>query len=223
MIINNIIIEDIMFIKICGIKSLRELKIVEKYANATGVIVESTSKRTISLSKSKELIKNSNIPVFTVSTLEDFESWSNIVEKTKTEYIQIHSDMEPDAIEKLKEEYGLFIMKAFKVPKSTSSPERDAEKIINQIMEYYNIIDRVLLDTGKGCGVTHDHRISKIICKTVGKNFEIVLAGGLNPENVGEIVNYVQPFGVDASSGVERNNEKNEELIKLFVNAVRSN
>ncbi|HIP17099.1 MAG TPA: phosphoribosylanthranilate isomerase [Methanothermococcus okinawensis] len=212
-----------MFIKICGIKSLRELKIVEKYANATGVIVESTSKRTISLSKSKELIKNSNIPVFTVSTLEDFESWSNIVEKTKTEYIQIHSDMEPDAIEKLKEEYGLFIMKAFKVPKSTSSPERDAEKIINQIMEYYNIIDRVLLDTGKGCGVTHDHRISKIICKTVGKNFEIVLAGGLNPENVGEIVNYVQPFGVDASSGVERNNEKNEELIKLFVNAVRSN
>ncbi|MBW9221327.1 phosphoribosylanthranilate isomerase [Methanothermococcus sp. SCGC AD-155-M21] len=211
-----------MFIKICGIKSIRELKIVEKYANATGVIVESTSKRTISLSKSKELIKESNIPVFAVSTLKDFESWSNMVEKTKTEYIQIHSDMKPYAIEKLKEEYDLFIMKAFKVPKSTSSPEEDAEKLINQIKEYNNIIDRVLLDTGKGCGITHDHRISKIICKTVCKNFEVVLAGGLNPENVEKIINHVQPFGVDVSSGVERNNEKNENLIKLFVNAVKN-
>ncbi|HIP16375.1 MAG TPA: phosphoribosylanthranilate isomerase [Methanothermococcus okinawensis] len=206
-----------MFIKICGIKTQKELKVVEKYADATGVVVESESKRRVSLDKAKELIEASSIPVFTVSTLEDFKSWSEVIEKTGTEYIQIHSDMDIDTVEKLKEEHSVFIMKAFKVPKRSSFPEMDAEDLIKRIVEYKGIVDRILLDTGKGCGVTHDHRVSKIVCR----KFDVVLAGGLNPENVREIVDYVQPSGVDVSSGVERDGEKREELIKSFVERLK--
>ncbi|GBF36334.1 phosphoribosylanthranilate isomerase [Methanofervidicoccus abyssi] len=206
-----------MFIKICGIKTQKELKVVEKYADATGVVVESESKRRVSLDKAKELIEASSIPVFTVSTLEDFKSWSEVIEKTGTEYIQIHSDMDTDTVEKLKEEHSVFIMKAFKVPKRSSFPEMDAEDLIKRIVEYKGIVDRILLDTGKGCGVTHDHRVSKIVCR----KFDVVLAGGLNPENVREIVDYVQPSGVDVSSGVERDGEKREELIKSFVERLK--
>ncbi|MBW9220256.1 phosphoribosylanthranilate isomerase [Methanothermococcus sp. SCGC AD-155-N22] len=206
-----------MFIKICGIKTERELNIVEKYADATGVIVESESKRRISLDRAKELIETSSIPVFTVSTLDDFKSWSEVIEKTETEYIQIHSDMDVGTVERLKDEYSVFIMKAFKVPKRSTFPERDAEDLINKIAEYKDIVDRILLDTGKGCGVTHDHRVSKIICK----KFDVVLAGGLNPENVREIVDYVQPFGVDVSSGVEKEGEKSEDLIRSFVESLK--
>ncbi|AXI25083.1 phosphoribosylanthranilate isomerase [Methanofervidicoccus sp. A16] len=206
-----------MFIKICGVKTERELNIVEKYADATGVIVESESKRRISLDRAKELIETSSIPVFTVSTLEDFKSWSEVIEKTETEYIQIHSDMDVGTVERLKDEYSVFIMKVFKVPKRSTFPERDAEDLINKIAEYKDIVDRILLDTGKGCGVTHDHRVSKIICK----KFDVVLAGGLNPENVREIVDYVQPFGVDVSSGVEKEGEKSEDLIRSFVESLK--
>ncbi|HIQ39351.1 MAG TPA: phosphoribosylanthranilate isomerase [Methanothermococcus okinawensis] len=206
-----------MFIKICGIKTQRELKVVEKYADATGVVVESESKRRVSLDRAKELIEASSIPVFTVSTLEDFKSWSEIIEKTGTEYIQIHSNMDIDTIERLKEEHSVFIMKAFKVPKRSSFPERDAENLIKRIVKYKGIVDRILLDTGKGCGVTHDHRVSRIVCR----KFDIVLAGGLNPENVKEIVDYVQPFGVDVSSGVERDGEKREDLIRSFVESLK--
>jgi len=206
-----------MFIKICGIKTQRELKVVEKYADATGVVVESESKRRVSLDRAKELIEASSIPVFTVSTLEDFKSWSEIIEKTGTEYIQIHSNMDIDTIERLKEEHSIFIMKAFKVPKRSSFPERDAENLIKRIVKYKGIVDRILLDTGKGCGVTHDHRVSRIVCR----KFDIVLAGGLNPENVKEIVDYVQPFGVDVSSGVERDGEKREDLIRSFVESLK--
>ena len=206
-----------MFIKICGIKTERELNIVEKYADATGVIVESESKRRISLDRAKELIETSSIPVFTVSTLEDFKSWSEVIEKTETEYIQIHSDMDVETVERLKNEYSVFIMKVFKVPKRSTFPERDAEDLINRIAEYKDIVDRILLDTGKGCGVTHDHRVSRIVCR----KFDVVLAGGLNPENVREIVDYVQPFGVDVSSGVEKEGEKSEDLIRSFVESLK--
>ena len=206
-----------MFIKICGIKTERELNIVEKYADATGVIVESESKRRISLDRAKELIEISSIPVFTVSTLEDFKSWSEVIEKTETEYIQIHSDMDVETVERLKDEYSVFIMKVFKVPKRSTFPERDAEDLINRIAEYKDIVDRILLDTGKGCGVTHDHRVSRIVCR----KFDVVLAGGLNPENVREIVDYVQPFGVDVSSGVEKEGEKSEDLIRSFVESLK--
>jgi phosphoribosylanthranilate isomerase len=202
-----------MFIKICGIKSKEELKIVERYANATGVIVKSESKRQIPLEKAKELMEIANIPVYAVSTVNTYDEWAEIIEKTGTKYIQIHSKMDVDEIVKLKNNYNINIIKAFKVPSLSSNPEKDAENLINEIKKYINIVDNILLDTGKGCGITHDLRVSKIIAK----NFDIILAGGLNPENVKEIVEYVQPYGVDLSSGVEKNNKKDEELIKLFV------
>jgi len=79
-------------------------------------------------------------------------------------------------------------------------------------------VDRILLDTGKGSGLTHDHRVSRI----VARKFDVVIATGLNPENVCEVVNFVKPFGVDVSSGVERNGRKDEELVRKFVERVRS-
>jgi phosphoribosylanthranilate isomerase len=202
-----------MFIKICGIKSKEELKIVERYANATGVIVKSESKRQIPLEKAKELMEIANIPVYAVSTVNTYDEWKEIIEKTGTKYIQIHSKMDADEIVKLKNKYNINIIKAFKVPSLSSNPEKDAENLVNEIKKYANIVDNILLDTGKGCGITHDLRVSKIIAK----NFDVILAGGLNPENVKEIVEYVQPYGVDLSSGVEKNNKKDEELIKSFV------
>ena len=204
-----------MFVKVCGIKSEEELRIVERYADATGVVVECESKRRISLENAKELIEIAEIPVFVVSTLDSFDDWANVIEKTNTNHVQIHTDsLAPKDVERLKKEFDVFIMKAFKVPKKSEDPIKDAEKLIERIEQFE--VDRILLDTGKGTGITHDHRVSKV----VAENFDIVLAGGLNPQNVAEIVRFVKPFGVDVSSGVENNGRKDEELIKKFVEAI---
>ncbi|MBP2144460.1 phosphoribosylanthranilate isomerase [Methanococcus voltae] len=204
-----------MFLKICGIKTLGELKIVEKYANATGVIVECESKRKINLKTAENIINNSEIPVFTVSTSKNLEIWKLIIDSTSKNsnfkpYVQIHSNLSSKDVNYLKNEYDCFVMKSFKVLERSLNPKIDAEKLIDEIKEYN--VDKILLDTGMGCGKTHDHRISAII----SKKFDVVLAGGLTFENVKKIVNSVKPAGIDISSGVELKNSKDELLIKKF-------
>ncbi|WP_457548573.1 phosphoribosylanthranilate isomerase [Archaeoglobus sp.] len=203
-----------MFVKICGIKSLDELEIVEKYADATGVVVECESKRRIPLERAKEIIECANIPVFVVSTLTDLNAWVRVIEKTQAEFIQIHAEVSPDLVENVRE-LNIKVMKAFRVPKQSENPERDAKSLIEKI-ELYDV-DLILLDTGKGSGLTHDHRVSRIVAEC----YDIVLAGGLNPNNVAEIVEFVKPFGVDVSSGVEKNGRKDEKLVADFVREVR--
>ena len=203
-----------MIVKICGIKTLKELEIVEKYADFGGVVVGTESKRRVSLAKAKEIIHSAKIPVFVVSTLKSEKEWQLLIEKTEASFVQIHSNAKPETVEAVRE-LGVKVMKAFKVPKKSRNPKKEAEKIGNEI-ELYNS-DFILLDTGRGSGEQHDHRISRILAE----RFDVILAGGLTPENVGRVVNFVKPIGVDVSSGVEAYGEKNEILVKEFVKKAR--
>lgn len=205
-----------LFVKVCGVRDEDELEIVEKFADATGVVVECESKRRISLEKAREIVEIAKIPVFAVSTSDEFEVWGEIIVRSNTSFIQIHSKtINQKVIERIKGEFGVYIMKTFEIPISSENPEEDADKIIDE-MERYEA-DRFLLDSGKGSGKIHDLRVSRIIAR----KFDVLLAGGLNQRNVGRIVRYVRPFGVDVSSGVEKNGRKDQNLIRMFVKEVK--
>lgn len=55
----------------------------------------------------------------------------------------------------------------------------------------------------------------------IGRERPVVVAGGLTPENVGECVRAVRPFGVDVRTGIETNDRKDPEKMAAFVRAVR--
>ncbi len=49
---------------------------------------------------------------------------------------------------------------------------------------------------------------------------KLLVAGGLNIENVGDVIREIRPFGVDVSSGVEKDGVKDITMMKEFIAAV---
>ena len=84
---------------------------------------------------------------------------------------------------------------------------------------------RFLLDsydpkTIGGTGKTCDWNKARALVESLGT--PILLAGGLNPENVDEAIRVVKPWGVDISSGVEiEPGVKNIEKVTAFISAAR--
>jgi phosphoribosylanthranilate isomerase len=66
----------------------------------------------------------------------------------------------------------------------------------------------------------HDWSISKTICEIIDK--PVILAGGLNKDNVGEAIRIVNPFGVDVCSGLRTNGSLDKEKLKQFVIRVKN-
>ena len=83
--------------------------------------------------------------------------------------------------------------------------------------------DAVLLDTFKngklgGTGAVHDWSVSAAVARDL--RVPVILAGGLNPSNVGEAIRMVKPYAVDVSSGVEASpGRKAPAKIKAFIQA----
>jgi len=68
-----------------------------------------------------------------------------------------------------------------------------------------------------GTGLSFDWSLAT----DVSKRYEILLAGGLTPENVGRAIATAAPWGVDVSSGVETGGTKDRQKIAAFARAVR--
>jgi phosphoribosylanthranilate isomerase len=90
-------------------------------------------------------------------------------------------------------------------------------------------VDALLLDSGNqslpvkelgGTGRVHDWSISRTIFKIIDK--PVILAGGLNHDNVEEAIRTVRPFGVDVCSGLRTNGHLDEEKLKKFIICVKN-
>jgi len=199
-------------VKVCGITNLEDaIKSIELGADALGFIFYKKSKRYITPGKAKRIIKElppfvSKVGVFVNSSLDDIVKISNT---TGISAIQLHGDESQAFCNRLK----LPVIKTIRVK----------DRINKQSVESFQA-QAILFDTYKdneygGTGISFDWRI---ISKSRINN-NIILSGGLNPDNVAKAVNIVKPYAVDVSSGVEKEpGVKDHRKIKKFIEAVKN-
>jgi len=95
----------------------------------------------------------------------------------------------------------------------------NARSVLREIERAPNTIAHLDAKSKQGGGT--GQRIDWSLAAEVAAKRPLVLAGGLNPENVGEAVRLVRPWAVDVSSGVETKGEKDRDKIRAFIAAAK--
>lgn len=212
-----------MKVKICGIKSEKDLAMaINVGADAVGFITEVPvdSPRKLSLGEASRLILK--VPIFVTTVLvimpENAEHAVNMIRTARPAAVQVHNAIPLIELKKIKET-GVKLIKTIPIPHDAAP-----ETLIKNVSELNGIADAVLLDTaldGKtgGTGMPHNWEVSSEIVLHAG--MPVILAGGLNPENVRAAVRTVRPYAVDTASGVETNGKKDEKKIIDFINSAK--
>ena len=195
-------------IKICGLKRLEDVEIVNKYKPDFVGFVFADSKRKVTPDLARQMKQNLDDSIQSVGVFVDaaIDEILEIHEQGIIDMAQLHGSESEDYIDELKKKSNCQL-------KIINAIEMDDEK---DLLEYDNsTADYLLLDSGKGSGKTFDWRL---IRKDLKKEF--FLAGGLNYQNISQAINEFDPYAIDLSSSVETNGYKDELKIKKVMEAM---
>ncbi|MGA9408386.1 MAG: phosphoribosylanthranilate isomerase [Bacteroidota bacterium] len=196
-----------LIVKICGVTTLDDaLYAAELGADAIGFNFYQLSKRYISPDHAAEIVNSLPADIMRVGVFvnPEREFVNAILQSNILNTLQFSGEETPDTISG----YRLPVIKAIHVANAESIRE----------MKLFNV-DSFLLDTFRnedfgGTGKTFDWDIA-VRAKQFGN---VIVAGGLTPENIADAVRKVKPHGVDVSSGVEiRPGIKDHKKIKEFI------
>jgi phosphoribosylanthranilate isomerase len=194
-----------MRVKVCGIRKIEDaLNAVKFGADAVGLLVgqKHSAKDFIDEGTARSIVEK--LPPFCssvlVTHLTDNDKIISLAKFIGTTTIQLHGDSTPEDVMYIRQRLpGVKLIKALHVVDENS---------IKNGRPYLDVIDAILLDTINvstdqvgGTGLTHDWNLSREIVLMYG--VPVILAGGLNPDNVQQAIKAVNPFGVDANSGTK--------------------
>jgi phosphoribosylanthranilate isomerase len=202
-------------VKICGIKTLPEaLAAVEAGAEYLGFNFYPKSVRFINaleflalasvLKKEVPFIKR--VGVFVNASPADIAA---LLEVGALDLAQLHGDESPEFCAS----FGNRAFKAYRcVPDVGANPYFRSEAPAL-------LMDASVNGSYGGTGHTADWPAAA----KLARHYPLLLAGGLNPDNVAQAVGQIHPWGVDVASGVESSPGKKDPVrMKAFVRAVRS-
>ncbi len=190
-------------IKVCGIQNANEaLGAIEAGANTIGLLlgVPEYVEDKITPEIAKQIVASvpEGVRTVMVTHLLDVNEIVEIAEYTGVTAIQVHNNLDTEGMKQLQQNlHNIELIKAIHVMDNTA---------IEQAKMYEPYSDMILLDTKTkdrigGTGQTHDWNISVKIANEL--KIPVILAGGLNPQNIKEAIMKVKPGGIDANSGLE--------------------
>jgi phosphoribosylanthranilate isomerase len=200
-------------IKICGITRPEDAQTaIAGGADAIGLVFYAKSPRAVSAEQAVSIVADVPPFVTTVALFVDAAAADiqRVIDSVQPDLLQFHGDESADFCRR----FGRAWIKALRV-----RPETD----IGAACRRYRDARGILLDSWQegvpgGTGRTFDWRLAAEDLPS-----PIVLAGGLNPGNVGEAIGLLRPAAVDVSGGVEQSpGVKDAAKISEFIRAVRA-
>lgn len=194
-------------IKLCGLSRLEDIEAANRLQpDYVGFVFWPESRRAVTPAQAARLkaALDPSIRAVGVFVNEDPETVAQLLAAGIIDLAQLHGRESPAYLRLLAGFTSRPFIQAFRV-KGPADMDR-AEK---------STADHLLLDAGAGEGKVFDWSLLR------GFPRPYLLAGGLTPENVGEAIDALHPWGVDVSSGIETNGTKDPEKMNAFIAAVR--
>jgi phosphoribosylanthranilate isomerase len=212
-------------VKVCCIASVAEAALAVRYgASAVGLVSAMPSGPGViddDAIRGIARVVPPGVATFLLTAQTSCEDIAAQQRRARVNTLQLVDRMERSALTALREELpGIDLVQVVHVLGQESLVEAS---------EVAPFVDAILLDSGNpglsvkelgGTGRTHDWGVSRAIVEAV--QVPVYLAGGLNPENVGEAIRAVRPFGVDLCSGLRTDGALDEQKLARFMAEVRA-
>jgi phosphoribosylanthranilate isomerase len=208
-------------VKICGIRDkTHAIAAVEAGADFIGLVF-APSKRRVIPAKAREIAsaakKSSDttkvVGVFVNAPASDVNKIANFC---ALDWVQLSGD---ESWEYCREVFKP-VIKAIRVGQQSSEElyaDLSAGGKLLPPQRFIALLDSRIEGKYGGTGESFDWNLAQ----QVAKRFPVIVAGGLNPRNVAQVIEAVAPWGVDVSSGVETGGVKDTAKIRAFIEAVR--
>jgi phosphoribosylanthranilate isomerase len=199
-------------IKVCGITKIEDALAAQALgADAIGMVFAKSPRR-VEKEQAREIVQALPPFVHLVGVFVDEEKSviEDIADFCRLTVLQFHGSESPEYCAG----FGRRVIKAFRI-----SQREDIERL----KPYQGKVSAFLLDTyhpmfAGGTGQAFDWDMAK----EAGKIGPIILAGGLNPDNIEAAIRAVKPYAVDVSSGVEMTpGKKDHDKMRLFIERVQ--
>jgi phosphoribosylanthranilate isomerase len=210
-------------IKICGLSEVDQaLAAADSGADYIGLVF-APSHRQVTREKATQIVKSlqsykSRISVVGVFVNLSVQEVNSISDDCDLDLVQLSGDETFNYCRNI----NLPVIKVIHISKTSS-----AHDIIRKIQEgnlllsgkrIFYLLDSYVKAAYGGTGQMFNLQLAK----EVSIFHPVIVAGGLTPENVGQLIEEVKPWGVDVSSGIETDKKKDIIKIRNFIKTVKS-
>ncbi len=208
-------------VKICGITEVTYARAaIEAGADLIGLVF-APSPRQVSYDKAREIVaavKKHYLPVAGVFVNMPADTVNTVAYACGLDWVQLSGDESWEYCQEIEKP----VIKAIHISPNLSEKELLAQMRNGQMMlgsrSLLYLLDTLVEKRYGGTGQVFAWGIAK----KAAAEYPTIIAGGLHPGNVEQVIADLKPWGVDVSSGVESKGVKDVEKIKAFVKAVRS-
>jgi phosphoribosylanthranilate isomerase len=200
-------------VKVCGITNVADARVaVEAGADAVGFVFAESSRR-VGLEEARKISIALPEGVLKVGVFvnEPPGEVLLVAQEACLDLAQLHGEETPEAVAAIRAG-GLPVMKALRVRNTGALAHVERFEADLLLLDAYS--DKVRGGTGE--------RFDWGVAKSLRGRGNIVVSGGLAPENVREAIDFFEPYGVDASSSLEDEpGKKNEDIVRRFIVAAK--